>query len=128
MTASRQLWATDTASGGKVWASLSWQPSDPLAVQLDLRGSLTELVSWRFAVDLLFDGLSSVAGVGDVQVCPQFGRSGWTLVRLDNGRSRIVLMFTSADLTAFLDEVWVAEQPVPDCVPDELVTNFRGEL
>ncbi|MBY8882234.1 SsgA family sporulation/cell division regulator [Actinacidiphila acidipaludis] len=49
---------------------LVYQPSDPLAVTMVLRGPDGEDVRWTFAWDLLTAGLLGPAGEGDVRVSP----------------------------------------------------------
>jgi Streptomyces sporulation and cell division protein, SsgA len=49
---------------------LLYQPEDPLAVTMVLRGPDAEEVRWTFAWDLLTSGLAAPAGEGDVRVSP----------------------------------------------------------
>jgi hypothetical protein len=51
-------------------ATLRYDRSDPFAVALDIHSSLTTVVTWAFARDLLQEGVYAPAGEGDVEIWP----------------------------------------------------------
>ena len=51
-------------------AALRYDPIDPYAVTITFHVGVTDVVAWTFARQLLTDGLTSLTGVGDVQVWP----------------------------------------------------------
>jgi hypothetical protein len=62
-----------------VQASLRYEPADPYAVHVVFHGGGDEPgseVSWSFARQLLVDGLTEPAGMGDVRVWPWHGGEG----------------------------------------------------
>ena len=56
-------------------AELSYDPTDPYAVRLEI-GAGDETVIWFFARDLLRDGTTAPTGDGDVRVTPVAGSTG----------------------------------------------------
>lgn len=107
------------ADGAKrtVPVRLVWSRRDPFAVQLFVNPQSPAPVCWRFAWDLLAEGLHGMAGIGNVRVAPSAANPGKTAVMLISGGTVGALLFSTAELDGFLADTWLAEPPpIPDFV------------
>lgn len=80
---------------------------------------------WEFGRDLLYRGLTTPTGLGDVQVWPQRGR---VAIRLRNGLIETMLTFRHIDLRDFLVETFKlvapGEEELPEGELDETVVRL----
>jgi hypothetical protein len=81
-----------------VQVCLIWEPSDPVAVSVEFYATKGGVVTWRFARDLLADGMLVPTGRGDVRVLPPLG-----------GQLRIVFDSPSGHADFSVDVETVAE-------------------
>lgn len=65
-----------------VATTLVYEPSDCMAVTMTFRRPDGLIVDWKFAWDLLRQGLVYPSGAGDVRVSPAAGLSGLTQITL----------------------------------------------
>lgn len=80
---------------------LSYDSHCPLAVGMAIETS-SHWVEWTFARDLLVDGISERAGVGDVRVEPdRFGTGVW--VELSSPAGHVRMLLARADVVEFID-------------------------
>lgn len=84
-------------------AVLDYRRSDPFAVAMTFVTSDGDLV-WTFGRDLLAEGVTTPAGVGDVHVAPAVGLSGTAMVsiELSSPDGHLVLQARSTDITDFI--------------------------
>lgn len=80
--------------------TLEWDPDRPRRVTL-----CAATVEWTFGIQLLADGLTGPAGVGDVFICPDLLHNGEPRheIVLDPGRHRCSLRVRTENLEAFAD-------------------------
>jgi len=80
-------------------------PSDPYAVRLGMRVDGC-VVEWLMSRDLLHEGLTRVAGIGDVCVHPGFDEDGAAIVHveLSSPEGEAVLLVPARELEAFLND------------------------
>ncbi|POX46725.1 SsgA family sporulation/cell division regulator [Streptomyces sp. Ru72] len=84
-------------------AELRYDPTDPYAVCLALGGASTGTVDWVFARDLLSEGLSRPAGVGDVLVIPRHeGHRHSVRIVVRSTAGAAALDLAASAVTAFL--------------------------
>ncbi|OQR64558.1 hypothetical protein B6E66_08105 [Streptomyces maremycinicus] len=85
-------------------------PADPLAVRMDVPGSSGRVAPWHFSRDLLYAGLRTPSGEGDVRVWPPCRCHGLDTVRilLRNGVAAAVLLVPADGLRDWLDETFAA--------------------
>jgi Streptomyces sporulation and cell division protein, SsgA len=80
-------WFDETGTPAQIEALFSYDPTDPFAVTLTLKANPRD-VRWTFARDLLVDGLSEPAGVGDVVLFPALDAETGFAVNVIELRSR----------------------------------------
>jgi hypothetical protein len=85
--------------------NLRYASADPLAVHVDFLPHIfpdDKSMIWSFARDLLAEGLSSPAGIGDVHIWP-CGRLH-TILELDTVEGRAMVWFETSVLRGFLQD------------------------
>ncbi|UMP07028.1 SsgA family sporulation/cell division regulator [Amycolatopsis sp. EV170708-02-1] len=93
----------DWAGAPRVEGSLHYRESDPYAITM-LIGMGDSPVEWKFARDLLAEGLIEPAGEGDVRIVPpQDGRDEVTVL-LSSPDGRVTLLCPPERLATFLRE------------------------
>lgn len=73
---------------------LGYRGDDPLAVALEFLGPAAEAGTWRFARDLLWEGLHQPTGLGDVRIWPPC---------TCHGRAALRIMLRNRDHVALVD-------------------------
>ena len=91
--------------GGHRVVTVTYRASDPFAVELDVPDGAISVV-WLLARDLLADGLTAPAGIGDVEVTPAAKDDAvvWVMLHDPEGCGSCNLAFRRAELERFLDE------------------------
>ena len=99
-TPSVRLW-------GRVTVQLHYTPADPYAIELAFTDTGGGLVAWSLARDLLADGLTVPAGLGDVHLTPGPKR---VRMQLATPTGRAALFFGSDELA---EAIAATERLVP---------------
>jgi hypothetical protein len=95
------VWEGDR--GGYMPSTLSWSPSDPLAVRLVFEAANGE-IEWFFARDLIRDALTSgTAGTGDVQAIASDGK---IVLVLESPSGEAALMSDSLPIGQFIGRTY----------------------
>lgn len=124
VTTSLTLAVTTDTGDGDLQAELRYDPADPLAVSLALGVEYGEPVVWTFARDLLAEGLTGPAGLGDITLEPARDLAGPEL-RITLATDCLATMTAPRDpIVAFLIESYAA---VPSGTEMEHV-DFDAEL
>nr|WP_052372150.1 SsgA family sporulation/cell division regulator [Amycolatopsis taiwanensis] len=84
-----------------VYSRWSYDPEDPYAVTLSFSAEGGRWVAWNFARDLLYDGLRSSAGLGDVRVYPDIDL---LVIELDSPDGHAVVEMERVQAENFLVE------------------------
>ncbi|CAO5146714.1 Sporulation-specific cell division protein SsgB [Frankia sp. AiPs1] len=93
-------------------AALCFDKADPYAVGLRLRTTDVRTVTWTFARQLLIDGIRRPAGVGAVEVRPDFhGDSRLLALSLTSASGRADVQLPYAPVAAFLRDAYAAVPP-----------------
>jgi Streptomyces sporulation and cell division protein, SsgA len=101
-----------TANGAEpILLRFEYAPTEPWAVTMTFRSTAADAdeqdaVTWYVARDLLRDGCTATAGIGDVVVGPADGQDGLAELQLQGNNERAVVNFPMADLTDFLDSAY----------------------
>jgi hypothetical protein len=106
---------------GRVSVRWHFTPVDPYAVELAFGDTSGGLVVWSLARDLLTDGLSRPAGVGDVRMLPGARR---IRVELSSPTGRAALFFVRDDLA---EAIAATERLVPRGAESARI-DWDGEL
>jgi hypothetical protein len=85
-------------------------PADPWAVVFDISHG-SGWVRWRFARELLADGVNTSAGEGDVIVFPALAGDSHVFLSLSSPTGSVTLRFTRRDIEHALDR---CEDRVPE--------------
>ncbi|MFJ8624621.1 SsgA family sporulation/cell division regulator [Kitasatospora sp. NPDC093550] len=89
---------------------LGYRSDDPLAVALEFLGPAAQAGVWRFARDLLWEGLQKPSGLGDVRIwppCPCHGRPHLRIML--RGHGAVVLL----DLPSRQVRRWLRRETFP---------------
>ncbi|MGS0688487.1 SsgA family sporulation/cell division regulator [Nakamurella sp. GG22] len=97
-TAATEMLLISDAALPAVNAELRYHCDDPFAVQMLLSVDQSPVITWVFGRELLIDGISMPAGIGDVQVFPT--RDG-VIIELRSGSVSARLLAHSPDLAEF---------------------------
>lgn len=99
---------TDNAEPMPVRVRLSWDPTDPVAVQATFhtgRPNHEGDVTWAFSRDLLAAGILALTGAGDVRVGP--GEPGELRIRLSSNSGRADFSCDVETIEGFLAATFV---------------------
>lgn len=99
--------------GQPVQAWWVYDPADPFAVVLRIRSRRERWVDWRFARDLLDEGLSAPAGLGDIRLEP-FPGDG-LLVTLDPPDGHVLFRADGDHARRFLRATYDLVAPDTEC-------------
>jgi hypothetical protein len=107
-SASRTLPALTVQPEGRSldWVTLRYRSGDPFAVEARLPAGHTRAATWRFARDLLADGLTQSVGEGNVRISPWSATAtGRDTVRLAmrSPETQVLVQLDAADVLEFLD-------------------------
>lgn len=105
-----EITMTLLVEGEGVWTVLGtfgYEASDPLAVRLAMSVD-GAVVEWLFARELLADGLTGPAGLGDVHLYPHLSLDGLETVRLELSApdGQAVLEMPAGEVAQFLDATY----------------------
>lgn len=104
----------------QVSVRLHYNPADPYAVELAFTDTPSGLVIWSLARDLLAEGLTNPAGLGDVRLRPH---RGLVEMRLSTPTGWAALYFAHAQLA---EAIAATEQLVPrGTEPDHIDWNVE---
>ncbi|GHG22890.1 SsgA family sporulation/cell division regulator [Streptomyces filamentosus] len=88
---------------------LYYKDTDPYAVQFSFDVSPDEVVQWTFARELLAQGLTSPAGLGDVKITPVGSPQDRTIsIKLETPDGNACLEGAAAPIEAWLAETYEA--------------------
>lgn len=83
---------------------MRYDPGEGCALTVRIHTAFDDSVpvpaDWRLSRDLVYDGLTAAAGMGDVRVRPL--SEEWTMLELRSGGGPAVLIVCTADLRVFL--------------------------
>jgi hypothetical protein len=98
-------------SGTPVYSRWSYDPADPYAITLAF-GEDQGWVVWRFARDLIIEGLTQPAGLGDVRVRPDLAEcSDILVIELESPHGYAVVEMVREDAEIFLARTMEAVPP-----------------
>jgi hypothetical protein len=89
-------------------ATMSYDPHDPFAVTVDFHAGPDKVVTWRFARDLLRDGIDAPVGDGDVQVWPARLGAGPVSLKISTSGGQALFRLPRKKVTAFLARSYAA--------------------
>lgn len=103
LTQALQITSVDSGEERAIVSELVYDPADPYAVNLLLRGS-SGVVGWSFGRELLLEGTYQPAGDGDVHIWPCLGSRGEAVVILElrSGADSTLLQFSTREIHEFL--------------------------
>lgn len=122
-TAATEMLLISDAALPAVDAELRYSCDDPFAVQMLLSVDQSPVITWVFGRELLINGISMPAGLGDVQVFP--ARDG-VIIELRSGAVAARLLAHAPDLAEFGARC-IAQVPLGDEMDHyDIVSDLRS--
>ena len=108
---------------------LHFEPSDPMAVTLEMNTRSQGTIPWSFARDLLANGIFEPSGAGAVQVWPCLAAdaSAVVMIELLSGQGSLCLQIPSRQVHQFLMES-AAQMSRADSIIESALDDFLDGL